>query len=63
MPRKQSPIHTVIDYFENAPIDAVKLALDVVAAIVKRRAPKTAEPKKATKKKAGPGPAPTTVGE
>lgn len=38
MPRKQlDPINGVVDYFETAPIDAAKVALEVAGAIVRRR--------------------------
>lgn len=70
MPRKQQdPIAHVLDYFESQPIDSVKTALQVVTAIVNRRgggkapaATKTTTKPRANRT-AGPGPAPSTVGD
>lgn len=65
MPRKQvDPIVGVVEYFETAPIDAAKAALEVAGAIVRRRGGIKAATavKKAQKPRVGPGPAPATMG-
>lgn len=66
--RQRAPINDVIDYFEAAPVEQIQVALDVVSNIVRRRTGGTAKPttKKPTRpatRPAGPGPAPSTVGE
>lgn len=43
MPRKQQPkVVDVLEYFESAPLDAARLALELAARAVKKREPKLA---------------------
>lgn len=68
MPRKQKdPATDVVEYFESAPVESAKTVLAISASIVKRRAGGKAasvlKPAVGKKPKAGPGPAPATVGD
>jgi hypothetical protein len=54
MPRKkEATVVLVLDYFEQAPLEAAKLALQLAARAVKAREPKAREPRKPAAPAAG----------
>jgi len=48
MPRKANPEAIIVGYFQAAPIETAQAVLNIVAQVVKDRAPKPKKPRKKT---------------